>query len=61
MQILWIEAVPVAEYQEKPFQGSLQRTKIRDDVTYNLEFKLASKSPNTFRNATCELYKSDAD
>jgi len=34
------EAVPVAEYQEWPFQGFLKRTKIGDDVTYNLEFKL---------------------
>jgi hypothetical protein len=34
------EAVPVAEYQEWPFQGFLKRTKIEDDVTYNLEFHL---------------------
>jgi hypothetical protein len=34
------EAVPFAEYQEWPFQGFLKRTKIGDDVTYNLEFKL---------------------
>jgi hypothetical protein len=38
------EAVPVAEYQEWPFQGFLKRTKIGDDVTYNLEFKLPSIS-----------------
>jgi hypothetical protein len=31
---------PVAEYQEWPFQGFLKRTRIGDDVTYNLEFKL---------------------
>ena len=29
-----------AEYQEWPFQGFLQWTKIGDDITYNLEFKL---------------------
>jgi hypothetical protein len=34
------EAVPVAEYQEWPFQGFLKRIRIGDDVTYNLEFKL---------------------
>jgi len=38
------EAVPVAEYQEWPFQGFLKRTRIGDDVTYNLEFKLPSIS-----------------
>ncbi|TVY87442.1 hypothetical protein LAWI1_G006801, partial [Lachnellula willkommii] len=35
------EALPVAEYQEWLFQGFLTRTGIGDDVTYNLEFKLA--------------------
>jgi hypothetical protein len=39
------EAVPVAEYQEWPFQGLLKRTRIGDDVTYNLEFKLPSIDP----------------
>jgi hypothetical protein len=34
------EEVPIAEYQEWPFQGFLKRIKIRDDMTYNLEFKL---------------------
>jgi hypothetical protein len=38
------EAAPVAEYQEWPFQGFLKRIKIRDDVMYNLEFKLPSIS-----------------
>jgi hypothetical protein len=38
------EAVPVAEYREWPFQGFLKRTRIGDDVTYNLEFKLPSIS-----------------
>jgi hypothetical protein len=38
------EAVPVTEYQEWPFQGFLKRIRIRDDVTYNLEFKLPSIS-----------------
>jgi hypothetical protein len=38
------EAIPVAEYQEWPFQGFLKRTRIGDDVTYNLEFKLPSIS-----------------
>ena len=35
------EMVPFAEYQEWPFEGFLKRTKIGDDVTYNLEFKLS--------------------
>jgi len=35
------EALPVAKYQEWLFQGFLKRTRIGDDVTYNLEFKLA--------------------
>jgi hypothetical protein len=34
------ESVPVAEYQEWPFQGFLKRTRIRNETTYNLEFKL---------------------
>jgi hypothetical protein len=38
------EAVPVAEYQEWPRQGFLKRTKIWDDTTYNLKFKLPSIS-----------------
>jgi len=38
------EAVPFAEYQEWPFQGFLKRTKIGDDISYNLEFKLPSIS-----------------
>ncbi len=38
------EVIPVAEYQEWPFQGFLERTMIGDDVTYNLEFKLPSIS-----------------
>jgi hypothetical protein len=38
------ESVLFAEYQEWPFQGFLKRTKIGDDVTYNLEFKLPSIS-----------------
>ena len=33
------EAAPVVEYQ-CPFQGTLECTRIGDDVTYNLEFKL---------------------
>jgi hypothetical protein len=33
-------AVPVAEYQEWPFHGFLKRTRIEDDIMYNLEFKL---------------------
>jgi len=44
------ETAPIAEYQEWPFQGSLKRTRIGDDVTYNLEFKLPSISENfTYR------------
>jgi hypothetical protein len=38
------KAEPIAEYQEWPFQGFLKRTRIRDDVTYNLKFKLPSIS-----------------
>ena len=34
--------VPVAKYQEWPFQGFLKRIRIGDNVTYNLEFKLPS-------------------
>ena len=34
------ESVPVAEYQEWPFQGFLKRTKIGNNTTYNLEFQL---------------------
>jgi len=41
------EAVPAAEYQEWPFQGFLKRTRIGDDVTYNLEFKLPSISQHS--------------
>jgi hypothetical protein len=32
--------VPIAEYQEWPFQGFLKHTKIGSEITYNLEFKL---------------------
>ncbi|KAF4636258.1 hypothetical protein G7Y89_g1832 [Cudoniella acicularis] len=31
------DAAPVAEYQEWPFQGFRKRTKIGDDITYNLQ------------------------
>jgi len=41
------EAVPAAEYQEWPFQGFFKRTRIGDDVTYNLEFKLPSISQHS--------------
>jgi hypothetical protein len=34
------ESVPLAEYQEWPFQGFLKRTRIGNETTYNLEFKL---------------------
>lgn len=33
-------SVPIAEYQEWPFQGFLKRTRIGNEITYNLEFKL---------------------
>lgn len=33
------ESIPLAEYEEWPFQGFLKRTKIGDDITFNLEFK----------------------
>ena len=50
------DAVSAAEYQEWSFQGFLKRTKIGDNITYNLEFKLPSVteylhlpiSPETF-------------
>ncbi|QSZ31862.1 hypothetical protein DSL72_001431 [Monilinia vaccinii-corymbosi] len=35
-----VEPAPTAEYQEWPFQGFLKRTKIGNDTTYNLEFRL---------------------
>lgn len=38
------EAVPVADYREWPFQGILKYTRIGEDMTYNLEFKLPSIS-----------------
>jgi hypothetical protein len=34
------ESLPVAEYQEWPFQGFLKRAKIGNETTYNLEFRL---------------------
>ncbi|KAH9204512.1 hypothetical protein DL95DRAFT_277871, partial [Leptodontidium sp. 2 PMI_412] len=34
------ESVPVAEYQEWPFQSFLKRTTIGNETTYNLEFTL---------------------
>jgi hypothetical protein len=37
-----LEAVLVTEYWEWPFQGFLKRTRIGDNVMYNLEFKLPS-------------------
>jgi hypothetical protein len=46
-------AVPVAEYQEWPFHGFLKRTRIGDDITYNLEFKLPlTSSQSSFGGAT---------
>ncbi|KAL5313013.1 hypothetical protein ACEPPN_019439 [Leptodophora sp. 'Broadleaf-Isolate-01'] len=38
------EATPVTEHRQWPFQGFLKYTRIGDDVTYNLEFKLPSVS-----------------
>ncbi|KAJ8063448.1 hypothetical protein OCU04_008664 [Sclerotinia nivalis] len=35
-----IDPAPIAEYQEWPFKGFLNRTKIGDETTYNLEFQL---------------------
>ena len=35
-----VESVAMAEYQEWLFQGFLKRTKIGNETTYNLEFKL---------------------
>jgi hypothetical protein len=34
-------SIPIAEYQEWPFQGFFKRTKIGNETTYNLEFKLS--------------------
>jgi hypothetical protein len=34
------ESVPVAEFQEWPFQVFFKRTRIGNETTYNLEFKL---------------------
>jgi hypothetical protein len=34
------DPIPVAEYQEWPFQGFLKRTRIGTETTYNLVFKL---------------------
>ena len=34
------QSAPVTEYQEWPFQGFLKRTKIGDETTYSLEFRL---------------------
>jgi hypothetical protein len=36
--------IPVAEYQEWPFQGFLKRTRIGTETIYNLEFRLPSVS-----------------
>ncbi|KAH7305406.1 hypothetical protein BKA65DRAFT_415813 [Rhexocercosporidium sp. MPI-PUGE-AT-0058] len=38
------EAILVTEHRQWPFQGFLKCTRIGDDVTYNLEFKLPSVS-----------------
>jgi hypothetical protein len=38
------EVAPIAEYQEWPFQGFLKRTRIGNETTYNLEFKLPCMS-----------------
>ncbi|PVH70774.1 hypothetical protein DL98DRAFT_123429 [Cadophora sp. DSE1049] len=38
------EATPVTEHRQWPFQGFLKCTRIGDNVTYNLEFKLPSVS-----------------
>jgi len=35
-----MEAVPIAKYQEWPFQGFFKRTTIGNETAYNLEFKL---------------------
>jgi hypothetical protein len=35
-----IESVPVAEHPEWPFQGFLKYTRIGNDTTYNIEFKM---------------------
>jgi hypothetical protein len=46
------DSAPIAEYQEWPFQGFLKRTKIGNETTYNLEFKLPciSKDLNLLSN-----------
>ncbi|TGO43913.1 hypothetical protein BCON_0735g00040 [Botryotinia convoluta] len=35
-----VKPAPTAEYQEWPFQGFLKRTRIGNNTTYNLEFRL---------------------
>jgi hypothetical protein len=51
------KAIPVAEYQEWSFQGFFKHSRIRDDVTYNLEFKLPSISEHFQRplEKSCKL------
>jgi hypothetical protein len=36
-----VASAPVAEYQEWPFLGFLKRTKIKNETTYTLEFRLS--------------------
>ena len=36
------EALPAADYQEWPFKGFFKRSRIGEDVTYSLEFRLPS-------------------
>jgi hypothetical protein len=43
-----IEAVLVAEYQEWLFQGFLKRTRIGDNTTYNIEFRIPSISEDLY-------------
>ena len=51
-------STPVAEYQEWPFQGFLKRTRIGEDITYNLEFKLPAISDHLRLPINPDLLKS---
>ncbi|KAH8779393.1 hypothetical protein BGZ57DRAFT_952744 [Hyaloscypha finlandica] len=48
----------LAEYQEWPFQGFLKRTRIGEDITYNLEFKLPAISDHLRLPINPDLLKS---
>jgi hypothetical protein len=55
------ESELVAEYQEWPFQGFLKRTRIGNDTTYNLEFKLPCMSERLSLPMTVESLDTGSD